>query len=85
VLRDVNKQDLTLALKGAPEKIKDLVFRNMSQRARDSLQEELEIMGPQLAKNVYGAQRKIVDIVRALEASEEIMIAGGGGANDVIA
>jgi flagellar motor switch protein FliG len=85
VLRDVNKQDLTLALKGAPDKIKDLVFRNMSQRARESLQEELEIMGPQLAKNVYGAQRKIVDIVRALEASEEIMIAGGGGANDVIA
>jgi flagellar motor switch protein FliG len=84
VLRDVNKQDLTLALKGAPEKIKELVFRNMSQRARESLQEELEIMGPQLAKNVYAAQRKIVDIVRALEASEEIMITGGG-ANDVIA
>lgn len=84
VLRDVNKQDLALALKGAPDAIKDLVFRNMSQRARESLQEELEIMGPQLAKNVYGAQRRIVDIVRALEASEEIMIAGGG-AKDVIA
>jgi flagellar motor switch protein FliG len=85
VLRDVNKQDLTLALKGAPEKIKDLVFRNMSERARESLREELELLGPQLAKNVYAAQRKIVDIVRALEAAEEIIIAGGGGGNEFIA
>lgn len=85
VLRDVGKQDLTLALKGAPEKIKDLVFRNMSERARESLREELELLGPQLAKNVYAAQRKIVDIVRALEAAEEIIIAGGGGGNEFIA
>jgi flagellar motor switch protein FliG len=85
VLRDVNKQELTLALKGAPEKIKDLVFRNMSERGREMLREELELLGPQLAKNVYGAQRKIVDVVRSLEASEEIVIAGGGGGNEFIA
>lgn len=85
VLRDVNKTDLTLALKGAPEKIKDLVLRNMSERGREMLKEELELLGPQLAKNVYAAQRKIVDVVRALEASEEIVIAGGGGGNEFIA
>ncbi|MBL8056033.1 MAG: flagellar motor switch protein FliG [Anaerolineales bacterium] len=85
VLRDVNKTDLTLALKGAPEKIKDLVMRNMSERGREMLKEELELLGPQLAKNVYGAQRKIVDVVRSLEASEEIVIAGGGGGNEFIA
>jgi flagellar motor switch protein FliG len=84
VLRDVNKQDVVLALKGAPEKIKDLVFRNMSERARETLKEELELMGPQLAKNVYAAQRKIVDVVRSLEAAEEIVIAGGGGGNEFI-
>jgi flagellar motor switch protein FliG len=84
VLRDVNKQDLTLALKGAPERIKELVFRNMSERARESLREELDILGPQLAKNVYGAQRRIVDVVRSLEASEEIIIAGGGGGYELI-
>jgi flagellar motor switch protein FliG len=84
VLRDVNKQDLTLALKGAPEKIRDLVFRNMSERARETLKEEVDLMGPQLAKNVYAAQRKIVDVVRSLEASEEIVIAGGGGGNEFI-
>ncbi|MBI3761200.1 MAG: flagellar motor switch protein FliG [Chloroflexi bacterium] len=85
MLRDVNKQDLTLALKGAPEKIRDLIFRNMSERAREGLKEELEILGPQLAKNVYAAQRKIVEVIRALEASEEIIIAGGGGGNELIA
>lgn len=85
VMRDVNKQDLTLALKGAPEKIRDLILRNMSSRARETLQEELDLLGPQLAKNVYAAQRKIVDVVRALEASEEIVIAGGGGGNELIA
>ena len=57
----------------------------MSERARESLKEELEILGPQLAKSVYAAQRKIVDVIRALEATEEIVIAGGGGGNELIA
>ena len=84
VMRDVNRQDLALALKGAPDKIRDMVFRNMSERSRESLKEELDILGPQLARNVYAAQRKIVDIVRSLEASEEIVIAGSGGAGSEI-
>lgn len=78
ILRDVNKQDLALALKGAPEKIRELIYRNLSTRARETLQEEVDILGPQLAKNVYAAQRRIVDIVRSLEEKEEIVIAGGG-------
>ena len=84
VLRDVNKNDLVLAMKGAPEKLKEMILRNMSERARETLKEELQIMGPQLAKNVYAAQRRVVDIVRNLEASEEIIIGGGGGGNDFI-
>lgn len=79
VLRDVSKSDLALALKAAPDRLRDLVFRNMSERARESLQEEIDILGPQLAKNVYTAQRKIVDAVRALEEAGEIVIAGAGG------
>jgi flagellar motor switch protein FliG len=67
VLRDVNKQDLSLALKGAPDKVRDLIYRNLSSRASETLKEEVELLGPQLAKNVYGAQRRIVDIVRSLE------------------
>lgn len=79
VLRDVNKQDLVLALKASPDKLRDQVFSNMSQRARESLKEELEILGPQLARDVYAAQRRIVETVRALEEAGEIVVAGGAG------
>ncbi|GIV63200.1 MAG: flagellar motor switch protein FliG [Chloroflexota bacterium] len=83
VLRDISKSDLALALKAAPEKLKEKIFNNLSERARENLKEEIEILGPQLAKNVYAAQRKIVDAVRALEEAGEIVI-GGGGENEVI-
>ena len=79
ILRDVNKSDLALALKGAPEHLKERVYANLSERARENLKEEIDILGPQLAKNVYTSQRKIVDAVRSLEEAGEIVIAGGGG------
>lgn len=84
VLRDVNKNDLALALKGSPEHLKEKVFNNLSERARENLKEEIDILGPQLAKNVYSAQRKIVDACRSLEEAGEIVIAGGGGEDEVI-
>lgn len=85
VLRDVNKSDLALAMKGANEHLRAKVFNNLSERARDNLKEEIEILGPQLAKNVYASQRKIVDVVRVLEESGEIVVSGSGGdENEVI-
>jgi len=78
ILRDVNKQDLALALKGAPDKVRDIIYRNLSERARETLSEEVELLGPQLAKNVYGAQRRIVETVRSLEEAEKIVISGAG-------
>lgn len=78
VMRDISKGDLALALKAAPERLKEKMFNNLSERARDNLKEEIEILGPQLAKNVYAAQRKIVDAVRSLEEAGEIVIGGGG-------
>lgn len=78
ILRDVNKQDLALALKVAPDKVRDIIYRNLSERARETLSEEVELLGPQLAKNVYGAQRRIVETVRSLEEAEEIVISGAG-------
>jgi len=85
VLREVNKNDLALSLKGAPEKLRELVYRNLSERARDSLREEIEILGPQLAKDVYASQRKIIELVRALEEAGEIVIVGsGGGSGDAV-
>ena len=85
VLRDVNKQDLVLSLKAAPDQLKEQIFANMSERARQNLQEELEILGPQLARDVYAAQRKIVQTVRSLEEAGEIVLAGGGAEGEIIA
>lgn len=84
ILRDISKQDLALALKAAPERLREKVYVNLSERARENLQEEIEILGPQLAKNVYTAQRKIVDAVRALEEAGEIVIGGGGEDYEII-
>jgi flagellar motor switch protein FliG len=84
ILRDVNKTDLALALKGSPDRLKDKIYNNLSERARENLKEELEILGPQLVKNVYASQRKIVEVVRTLEESAEIVIGGGGGGDEVI-
>ena len=78
MMRDISKTDLSMALKAAPERLKEKIFANMSERARDNLKEEIDILGPQLAKNVYASQRKIVDTVRALEEAGEIVIGGGG-------
>jgi flagellar motor switch protein FliG len=85
ILREVNKNDLALSLKGAPEKLRELVYRNLSERARESLKEEIDILGPQLAKDVYASQRKIIELVRALEEAGEIVIIGtGGGSGDAV-
>jgi flagellar motor switch protein FliG len=85
ILREVNKTELSLALKGAPEKLREHVYKNLSERARENLKEEIEILGPQLAKDVYGAQRKIIELVRGLEEAGEIIIAGSGEGDAIIA
>lgn len=84
VLRDINKSDLALALKGTSDSLKERIFSNVSENARENLKEEIDILGPQLVKNVYTAQRKIVDVCRSLEESGEILIAGEGVDNEVI-
>lgn len=81
VLKDVPREQLVLALKTASPELKDLLFRNVSQRAAQMIKEDLEAMGPVKLKDVEKAQQGIVDIVRKLEAEGKIMI-GGGGAED---
>lgn len=79
VLREVDSKDLTLALKGASEEVKDIIFRNMSKRAAQIVQEELDYMGPVRVRDVDEAQQRIVNIIRKLEESGEIIIRGGAG------
>jgi flagellar motor switch protein FliG len=81
VLKDVPREQLVLALKTASNDLKDLIFRNVSQRAAEMIKEDLEALGPVKLKDVEKAQQGIVDIVRKLEAEGKIVV-GGGGAED---
>lgn len=76
VLRAVDKKELTLALKTASEPLKDKFFSNMSQRAADTMREELQYLGAVKVREVEAAQRKIVDGVQQL--AEQGVIEMGG-------
>lgn len=78
VVREVESKDLARALKGASEEVKDRIFRNISKRAAEMLQEDLEFMGPVRLREVEEAQQRIVAIIRRLDESGEIIISRGG-------
>lgn len=75
ILKTVDKKDLMLALKSAPEELKERFLSNMSQRAREAFEEEMQFMGAVKVKEVEGAQRKIVEIVQKL-AEEGVVSIG---------
>ncbi|RLQ95747.1 flagellar motor switch protein FliG [Falsibacillus albus] len=83
VIRDCENEDLLLALKVSSEEVKQIVFRNMSNRMVDTFKEEMEFMGPVRLRDVEEAQSRIVSIIRRLEEIGEIIIARGGG-DDII-
>ena len=76
LLREVDVKDLGLALKGANDELREVFFRNMSEKASKLLQDDIEMMGPVLMKDVSEVQTKIVGVVRALEQAGEIIILG---------
>ena len=77
ILKKADKKSLTLALKGADDDTKKKFFENMSKRAVETMQEEMEYMGPVRVKDVEKAQHEIVAIVRELDAEGVISIGGG--------
>ncbi|MFZ4619114.1 MAG: flagellar motor switch protein FliG [Bacteroidota bacterium] len=83
ILREVDKKDLALSMKVADDNLKDKILKNMSERAQEMLKEELQFMGPVRLKEVEAAQTRIVLIVKQLEESNEIIVAGRG-VEDVI-
>ncbi|MCC7407141.1 MAG: flagellar motor switch protein FliG, partial [Phycisphaeraceae bacterium] len=79
VLKEVDNEELAMALKTASEELKQKIFRNMSERAAKMIQEDMQYMGPVRISDVDAAQQRIVDIVRRLEDAGEIIISGRGG------
>ena len=84
VLRDVDNNDLSVALKGANEEVQNTIFKNLSKRLAAMIKEDMEFMGPVRMKDVEEAQQKIVGIIRKLEDSAEIVISRGGGDEIVV-
>ena len=84
VLREVENGELAVALKGANEDVQNVIFNNMSTRLSAMIREDMEYMGPVRMKDVEEAQQKIVNIIRKLEDSAEIVISRGGGDEIVV-
>ncbi|HEY1921984.1 MAG TPA: flagellar motor switch protein FliG [Tepidisphaeraceae bacterium] len=84
VLKEVDNEELALALKTASEDLKQKIFKNMSERAAQLISEDMQYMGPVRVSDVEAAQQKIVDIVRRLEDAGEIIIAGRGGEKEMV-
>lgn len=84
ILKRVDKKVLALALKGTSEQLQQQFFRNMSQRAVEMLQEEMEYMGPVRVKEVKKSQNEIVEIIRQMEEEGTINVGGGGGEEFIV-
>ncbi|MGP4072251.1 flagellar motor switch protein FliG [Piscibacillus sp. B03] len=83
IIRDVENEDLILALKVASEEVQDVLYQNMSSRMAENIKDEIEFMGPVRLKDVEESQTRIVATIRRLEEMGEIVIARGGG-DDII-
>ena len=79
VLRDVDNNDLAVALKGSNEEVQGAIFKNLSKRLASMIKEDMDFMGPVRMKDVEEAQQKIVGVIRRLEDAGEIVISRGGG------
>ncbi len=79
ILREVNNDSLTMALKTASDDLKDKIFANMSARAADMIKDDLEAMGPVRLSEVEAMQQTIVRIAMKLEEEGKLVLGKGGG------
>lgn len=84
VLRQVETHDLALALKTSSDEVEEIITGNMSKRAAEMLNEDIEYMGPVRIREVEDAQQRIVNVIRELEESGEIVIARGGESEVIV-
>lgn len=81
VLKQVDQNDLTVALKGANDDVKDFIMGNISKRLQEMIADDLQVMGPVRKHDVEEAQQKIVNVIRNLEENGEIIISTGDGSD----
>ena len=79
ILREVNNDSLTLALKTASDEMKEKIFANMSARAADMIRDDLDAMGPVRLSEVEAMQQSIVKIAMKLEEEGKLVLGSGGG------
>ncbi len=84
LLKEVPNDKLVMALKTAPDEIKDKIFKNISKRAADLLKEDLESMGPVRLSDVEVAQQEIINVAKRLEAEGKIMLSRGGDGDALV-
>ena len=84
IIRAVDKDKLTTALKGSTESLRDLFFSNMSERAAKIMKEDMTSMGPVRLKDVEETQQYVVSVAKDLEARGEIVIASGSEEDELI-
>ena len=84
LLRNVDKDRLGICMKGASEAVRDLFFSNMSERAAKILREDMEALGPVRLRDVDEAQMEIVNVAKDLADKGEILLADGGGDDELV-
>ena len=84
VLREVDNNELAIALKDSNDEVKEVIFNNLSKRLATMIKEDMDFMGPVRMKDVEDAQQKIVNIIRKFEDTGEIIISRGGGDEIVV-
>jgi flagellar motor switch protein FliG len=83
ILKEVNNEELTMALKTASDTMRGKVFHNLSERAAEMIKEDLEVMGPVRLADVEKAQQAILRVAKKLEAEGKIVIGKSGAGEDV--
>jgi flagellar motor switch protein FliG len=84
ILKEVNNEELILAMKTASDDMREKIFKNMSERAAQMMKEDLEVMGPVRLKDVEVAQQSIIKIAKKLEAEGKIVLAGKGSEETLV-
>ncbi|MBQ3644860.1 MAG: flagellar motor switch protein FliG [Candidatus Riflebacteria bacterium] len=78
LFKEIDQKDLSLALKGVTDEVKEKFYKNMSKRAAEMLKEDMAYMGPVRMRDVDQAQQRIVKLVKKLESKGEIIVSRPG-------